>query len=192
MSTTFIIYPTTPVASVGRKLRAAFMIRAFSHFLASILAVLLIQALFLWTGWAEILAHYMRSFANGWRYALAAVPAVGWIATKFARHTTSKPAQYAAFALFIVLESVVAVPLVAAAAVAWPSVPACAALLALVAAVAIFAISIRQREEYRMGAAMSFWFVVAAVAAAMVFVVSEMSLMIARSPSRVIRVKERE
>jgi hypothetical protein len=165
MSTTFIIYPTTPAASLGRKARAAFMVSAFIHFVLAVALLLAVLAGFHFAGLGAILKEQVDALAHGWLYASGAVFAIGLASTRIARISTSKPAQYAAYVLFVLLHAVVAAPFVALLAEAAPAMPACAASLLMAGAVALAGITLAFREEYKAGRAMALWCAAAAAIA---------------------------
>ncbi|MFH0908481.1 MAG: hypothetical protein V1929_06950 [bacterium] len=162
MTTTFVIYPTTPVASVGRKMRAAFTIRAYAVLFVALLAFMLIQLVFLQMKWGSILAGYAARFP--WYATLGAFVAGGWMAVKAARHATSFGAQYASLLLFVIVESILFAPLVHWALGAAPGVGLSATAAGVIATLGVMFIAFTQREEFKFGKACLMWIAMAALA----------------------------
>ena len=162
MTTTFVIYPTTPVASCGRKMRAAFTIRAYAILFAALLAFMLVQAVFLQMKWGSILAGYAGQFP--WFATLGAFIAGGWLAVKAARHATSFGAQFAALVLFVLVEAILFAPLMHWTVAEAPGVGLSATVAGVIAALGVVLIAFTQREEFKFGKAVLMWVAVAAAA----------------------------
>jgi len=162
MTTTFVIYPTTPVASCGRKMRAAFTIRAYAILFSALLAFMLVQAVFLQMNWGSILAGYAEQFP--WFVTLGAFIAGGWLAVKAARHATSFGAQFAALVLFVLVEAILFAPLMHWAVAGAPGIGLSATVAGVIAALGVVLIAFTQREEFKFGKAVLLWVAVAAVA----------------------------
>ncbi len=162
MTTTFVIYPTTPVASCGRKMRAAFTIRAYAILTAALAAFMLAQTVFLQMKWGAILAGYAEELP--WYATLVAFIAGGWFAVKAARHATSFGAQLAALLLFVIVESILFAPLVHWAVVEAPGVGLSATAAGVIATIGVVLIAFTQREEFKFGKAVLVWVAVAALA----------------------------
>lgn len=162
MTTTFVIYPTTPVASCGRKMRAAFTIRAYAILFGALLAFMLIQVVFLQMSWGAILARYAGQFP--WFATLGAFVAGGWLAVRAARHATSFGAQFAALLLFVIVEAILFAPLVHWAVKEAPGVGLSATVAGIIATLGVVLIAFTQREEFKFGKAALVWVAVAALA----------------------------
>lgn len=109
MNTPNSYYQPAAVADLNVESRATFISRTYAHLVAAIGAFTLIEIALFRTGLAEKIARSMMS--TSWLLVLGGFVLVSWLATKVAHSATSKAAQYAALAGFVVAEAIVFVPL---------------------------------------------------------------------------------
>jgi len=98
-----------PVIDLDARSRGTFVSRTYSHLFGAITAFTLIEIFLFKSGLAAPMANAMLS--GSWLLVLGGFVVVSWLASRTAHMATSKAAQYAALAAFVVAESIIFVPL---------------------------------------------------------------------------------
>lgn len=98
-----------PVIQLDEQSRGTFVSRTYMHLFCAISAFVLIEVLLFKTGMAETIARAMLGV--NWLLVLGGFVVVSWLASRTAHQATSKLAQYAALAGFVVAEAIIFVPL---------------------------------------------------------------------------------
>ena len=89
--------------------RARFISRTYNHLFGAIIAFAAIEFALFATGLAVPIAQAMMSVS--WLFILGGFMVAGWIASRAAQSAQSLPAQYAALAGYVVIESLIFLPL---------------------------------------------------------------------------------
>jgi len=97
-----------PVSSLSVESRSDFIWKCYAHVVGAILAFAGIEIYLFSSGIAERIAVPML---NSWMMVMIAFIAVGWGATHQAHRLESVASQYAAFAVFVVAQSLIFAPL---------------------------------------------------------------------------------
>ena len=97
-----------PVAGASVSDRSEFIWKTYAHVVGAILAFAAVEVYLFQSGVAMAIAEPM---INNWLMVLGAFMLAGWGASHVAHRIESKPAQYAAFALFIVAEALIFSPM---------------------------------------------------------------------------------
>lgn len=88
--------------------RAKFIERTYLHLAGAILAFVGLEYAFFQS---EAMLRFALSMVGNWWLVLLAFMGVSWIADYFARHATSRPAQYFGLGLYVAAEAVIFLPL---------------------------------------------------------------------------------
>ena len=99
---------TAPVSSLSVQSRSEFIWKCYAHVIGAILAFAGIEAYLFSSGIAERIGIPML---NSWMLVIIAFIAVSWGATHMAHRLESVAQQYAAFAVFVVAESLIFAPM---------------------------------------------------------------------------------
>jgi uncharacterized protein len=126
--------------------RAQFITRTYNHLFGAIVAFALIEIALFKTGMAAIIAQTMLGFS--WLLILGAFMVVGWIASRAATSATSKGAQYAGLAAYVVVEALIFVPLLYIAEVKAPGVISSAALVTFMGFAGLTGIAFYTRKDF--------------------------------------------
>ncbi|MBC3881994.1 US12 family protein [Undibacterium sp. LX40W] len=126
--------------------REKFIGRTFNHLGAAIVGFTLIECALFMSGIAESMARAM--FALPWLAILGAFMLVGWLATRTAHSATSKGAQYAALAAYVVAEALLFVPILFIANSVAPGMITNAAVVTLVATGGLIAVAYTSRKDF--------------------------------------------
>ena len=97
-----------PVSSLSVESRSDFIWKCYAHVIGAILAFAGIESYLFSSGIAERIAIPML---NSWMMVMIAFIAVSWGATHLAHRLESVASQYAAFALFVVAQSLIFAPM---------------------------------------------------------------------------------
>ena len=97
-----------PVSNLAVEDRSEFIWKCYAHVIGAILAFAGIEAYLFSSGIADRIAIPML---NSWMIVIIAFIAVGWGATHLAHRLESVAQQYAAFAVFVVAESLIFAPM---------------------------------------------------------------------------------
>src|SRR5690554_2962024 len=87
-----------PVSGLDVSVRAAFIARTYAHLLGAIVLFTFVEIFLFRTGLAAILAEGMLGV--NWLLVLGGFMVVGWLASRTAHRTESKPLQYLALVGF--------------------------------------------------------------------------------------------
>ncbi len=140
-----------------------FIPRVYNHVLGAITALVLLEVWYFSSGIAD--AIFDTLVGTSWLLVLGAFMVVGWLARGTAHRSTSKGAQYAALAGFVVAESIILVPLLVIAESRAPGATESAALLTLLGFAGLTFIAFRSRRDFTMlGGVLQFAGVLALVA----------------------------
>src|SRR5258707_13557588 len=89
--------------------RGAFVSKTYAHLFGAVSAFILIEMFLFKTGMAETIARSLMGVS--WLFVLGGFVVISWLASPTAHMATSKVAQYAALAGYVVDESFIFVPL---------------------------------------------------------------------------------
>jgi FtsH-binding integral membrane protein len=135
-----------PVAEMDVGARATFITRTYAHLFGAIAAFTLIEVALFATGLAEQIAVAM--LGTSWLLVLGAFMLVGWLGSRAAHTATSKVAQYAALAGFVVAYAIVFVPLLYLAFVQAPGAISSAAVVSLGGFAGLTIIAFMTRKDF--------------------------------------------
>jgi FtsH-binding integral membrane protein len=152
----------SPVAQLSVEDRSTFIWKCYAHVVAAILVFAAIEAYYIHSGIAEAIYTPMT---NNWWMVMGAFILGGWGATHVAHRVQSKNAQYAAFAGFIVLESLIFAPLLWRAYIEQPGVIDSAVGVTVIGCVGLIATVMITRKDFSFLRGMLVWgFMLALVA----------------------------
>jgi hypothetical protein len=134
-----------PVSDASVEDRSDFIWKCYAHVVGAILAFAAIEVYFFQSGIAERIAMPML---NNWWVVLGVFILAGWGATHVAHRVESKNAQYAAFAAFIVLESLIFAPMLFIASVRAPGIIDSAAGVTVLGCVGLIATVMITRKDF--------------------------------------------
>ncbi|MBT8401542.1 MAG: Bax inhibitor-1 family protein [Rhodothermia bacterium] len=150
------------VSRQSAEVRATFITRTYAHLLAAMIGFALIEVVLFQTGIATVIARAFLSV--NWLWILGGFMIVGWLASRTAHNTVSRPAQYAALAGFVAAEALIFVPLLFIAQAVAPGVIRSAALVTLIGFTGLTAIAVMTRKDFSfLGGILRWGFVVALV-----------------------------
>jgi uncharacterized protein len=135
----------TPVAEASVESRSNFIWKCYAHVIGGILAFAAVEAYLISSGIAYQLAPVLL---KSWLLTLGAFMLVGWGATHVAHRLASKPAQYAAYAVFIVAEAVIFSPLILVAATQAPEVLDSAIGVTVIGCLGLIAVAMITRKDF--------------------------------------------
>lgn len=151
-----------PVSDASVEDRSDFIWKCYAHVVGAILAFAAIEAYFFQSGIAERIAMPML---NNWWVVLGVFILAGWGATHVAHRVESKNAQYAAFAAFIVLESLIFAPMLFIASIRAPGIIDSAAGVTVLGCVGLIATVMITRKDFSFLRGMMVWLFFLALAA---------------------------
>jgi len=151
-----------PVSGASVEDRSDFIWKCYAHVVGAILAFAAIEAYFFQSGIAERIAMPML---NNWWVVLGVFILAGWGATHVAHRVESKNAQYAAFAAFIVLESLIFAPMLFIASIRAPGIIDSAAGVTVLGCVGLIATVMVTRKDFSFLRGMMVWLFFLALAA---------------------------
>jgi len=146
--------PVSQAPSYAVESRADFIWKCYAHVVGAILAFAAIEAYLLTSGIAERIAVPMM---NNWLMALGAFILVGWGATHLAHRLESKPAQYAAFAVFVFAEALIFAPMLFIATTMYDGVVDSAAGVTVLGSVGLIATAMITRKDFSFLRGMLVW-----------------------------------
>jgi len=132
--------------SLGVDARARFITRTYNHLFGAIIGFAAFEIALFKSGFAEVIAQSMMGMS--WLFVLGAFMVTSWIATHVASSSTSKPAQYAALAAYVMLQGLIFVPLLYVANEFAPGVISSAALVSFVGFAGLTAIAFYTRKDF--------------------------------------------
>ena len=151
-----------PVSDASVEDRSDFIWKCYAHVVGAILAFAAIEVYFFQSGIAERIAMPML---NNWWMVLGVFILAGWGATHVAHRVESKNAQYAAFAAFIVLESLIFAPMLFIARIRAPGIIDSAAGVTFLGCVGLIATVMVTRKDFSFLRGMMVWLFFLALAA---------------------------
>lgn len=151
-----------PVSDASVEDRSDFIWKCYAHVVGAILAFAAIEVYFFQSGIAERIAIPML---NNWWMVLGVFILAGWGATHVAHRVESKNAQYAAFAAFIVLESLIFAPMLFIASIRAPGIIDSAAGVTVLGCVGLIATVMVTRKDFSFLRGMMVWLFFLALAA---------------------------
>lgn len=151
-----------PVSDASVEDRSDFIWKCYAHVVGAILAFAAIEVYFFQSGIAERIAIPML---NNWWMVLGVFILAGWGATRVAHRVESKNAQYAAFAAFIVLESLIFAPMLFIASIRAPGIIDSAAGVTVLGCVGLIATVMITRKDFSFLRGMMVWLFFLALAA---------------------------
>jgi FtsH-binding integral membrane protein len=143
-----------PVAEASVSERSEFIWKCYAHVVGAILAFAAVEVYLFQSGVAMAIAEPML---QNWLWVLGGFMLVGWGATHVAHRLESRPAQYAAFALFIVAEALIFSPLLMMANYYAPGAIESAAGVTLLGSVALVATAMITRKDFSFLRGMLVW-----------------------------------
>ena len=139
----------TPVAQGSVDERASFIWKTYAHVAGAIVAFAAIEAYLISSG---VAARIAAPLLGNWLLVLGAFMLVGWGASHVAHRLESKPAQYAAFAVFVFAEAIIFAPMILLAeyvsAQSGSSVLQSAATVTLLGAGGLMAVAMITRRDF--------------------------------------------
>ncbi|MDX1430213.1 MAG: Bax inhibitor-1 family protein [Rhodothermales bacterium] len=150
------------VARQGVDARATFITRTYTHLLGAMIGFALVEVILFQTGLAYGIARAFLSV--NWLLVLGGFMIVGWLTSRTAHTTVSRPAQYAALVGFVIAEALIFVPLLFIAQTIAPGVIRSAALVTLIGFTGLTAVAVTTRKDFSfLGGILRWGFVVALV-----------------------------
>jgi len=126
--------------------RARFISRTYNHLFGAIVAFALIEFALFQTGLAFVIAKAMLGFS--WLIVLGGFMLAGFLASRVAHTSKSLPAQYAALAGYVVIESLIFVPLLVMANAVAPGAISSAGLVTILGFAALTGIALFTRKDF--------------------------------------------
>ena len=134
-----------PVSTLAVEDRSQFIWKTYAHVVGAILAFAAVSAYFIQSGVAASLFPVLTA---NWLLTLGGFMLVGWGASHVAHRLESKPAQYAAFAAFIVAEAIIFSPMLLMAAMLKPGIIDNAAGVTIMGSVGLIATAMITRRDF--------------------------------------------
>ena len=151
-----------PVSALATEDRATFIWKCYAHVVGAILAFAAIEVYLFTSG---ISAAIARPMLQNWWMVFGAFILGGWGATHVAHRVQSVQAQYAAFAVFIVLEALIFAPLLYVAYMMEPGIIDSAAGVTVLGCVGLIATAMITRKDFSFLRGLLTWvFILAMVA----------------------------
>lgn len=158
-----------PVAQASVEDRSQFIWKCYAHVVVAILAFAGIEAYLFSSG---IAASIARPMLENWWMVLGGFILAGWGASHVAHRLESQPAQYAAFAFFIVIEALIFAPLLFIAYSIDPAIIDSAAGVTLLGCAGLIAVAMITRKDFSFLRGLLMWVGILAMVAifsAMIF-----------------------
>jgi uncharacterized protein len=134
-----------PVSELAIEDRSDFIWKCYAHVVGAILAFAAIEVYFFQSGIAAAIAEPMF---NNWLIVLAAFMLASWGASHVAHRIQSKNAQYAALAVFVVVEALIFAPLLYVANAMAPGVIDSAAGVTMLGSAGLIATAMITRKDF--------------------------------------------
>jgi len=135
-----------PVIELDERARGTFVSRTYTHLFCAISAFTLIEIFLFKSGLAATISSLLTSVS--WLVVLGGFVVVSWLASRTAHMATSKAAQYAALAGFVLAEAIIFVPLLYIANLKAPGVITSAAAVTFVGFVALSLVAFYTRKDF--------------------------------------------
>ena len=126
--------------------RARFIARTYNHLFGSIVAFAVIEFALFATGLAVPIAASMLSVS--WLFILGGFMLAGWVASRAAHTARTLPAQYAALAAYVVVESLIFLPLLVIANHVAPGAISSAGLVTILGFAGLTGIAFYTRKDF--------------------------------------------
>lgn len=144
------------VVGLGVEARSQFILRTYLHLLGAIILFVLAEIVFFFTGVAAAVITF--AFNSSWLVILGGFMLVGWLATRTAQSSVSKPMQYLALIGFVIAEALLFIPLLAVAQQrAGDGVIQSAALVTLIGFAALTGVVFVTRKDFSFLGALLKW-----------------------------------
>lgn len=143
-----------PASSLSVEDRSQFIWKCYAHVVAGILAFAAVEAYLFQSG---IAARIAAPMINNWLLVIGGLMLAGWGATHVAHRLESKQAQYAAFAVYIVVQALVFSPLLFVAEATQPGVIDSAAGVTVLGCVGLIAVAMITRKDFSFLRGMLVW-----------------------------------
>jgi FtsH-binding integral membrane protein len=144
----------TSVSEASVEDRSDFIWRCYAHVVGAILAFAAVESYLISSGIAD---QMYAAMAGNWLVVLGAFMLVSWGASHIAHKLDSKPAQYAAFAGFIVAEAIIFAPMMVMALAKDPSIIDSAAGVTILGCVGLIAVAMITRKDFSFLRGMLVW-----------------------------------
>jgi FtsH-binding integral membrane protein len=135
----------SPVSSLAVEDRSAFIWKCYAHVVGAILAFAAIEVYLFQSGIAAKIAEPM---VNNWLMVLGAFMLASWGATHVAHRVQSIQAQYAAFAVFVVVQALIFAPMLYIAAAMSPDLIDSAVGVTVLGSVGLIAVAMITRKDF--------------------------------------------
>jgi FtsH-binding integral membrane protein len=145
----------TPVIELNENSRGRFISRTYNHLFVAIAAFTLIEVFLFKTGLAEKITQALLGVS--WLFVLGGFMVLSWLATRAAHTATSKAAQYAALAGYVVGQAIIFVPLLYIANVRAPGAITSAAAVTFVAFVGLTLVVFFIRKDFSFLRSLLMW-----------------------------------
>lgn len=108
---------TAPNAVIGlsAEARSQFILRTYLHLLGAIILFVAAELVYFSTGIADAVFSFVTTSGSSWMLMLGGFMLVGWLATRTAQSSVSKPMQYLALIGYVLAEALLFIPLLAVA-----------------------------------------------------------------------------
>lgn len=143
-----------PVSELSASDRSTFIWKCYAHVVGAILAFAAIEVYFFQSGIAEAIAVPML---NNWFMVLGAFILASWGATRVAHRIESKNAQYAAFAVFVMMEALIFAPMLYMAYMKEPGIIDSAAGVTILGCVGLVATAMITGKDFSFLRSMLVW-----------------------------------
>jgi FtsH-binding integral membrane protein len=139
------MHSVAPVAALGVEERSSFIWKTYAHVVGAILAFAGISAYLITSGISAQLFPYVTA---NWLLTLGAFMLISWGASHMAHRLESRPAQYAAFAVFVFAEALIFSPLLLMAATLKPGIIDSAAGVTILGSAGLIAVAMITRKDF--------------------------------------------
>ncbi len=152
-----------PVVHVDVNTRAIFLMRTYGHLVGAVLLLVLLELYYFTSGMAEVVAQVLLGV--NWLWVLGGFMVVGWLASRVAHTSITRPVQYLALIGFVTAQSVILVPLLYLAAAVAPGAIQSAASVTITGFLLLTLIAYQSRRDFSfMGSLLKFGFGMALLA----------------------------
>lgn len=141
-------YQSGAVIELDDNSRARFITRTYAHLTGAIFAFVALEIAWFQTSMPQVMIQYLQTMPSAWLLFLGAFMVVGWLATRTAHMSTSKPAQYAALGGYVLGWSILFLPLLWIANNYAPGVISSAALVTFIGFAVLTAIVFVTRKDF--------------------------------------------
>lgn len=156
MNETIRQHPFTTVAEADERSRARFIARTYTHLLGAIALFVLTEYVLFATGAAITITEFVVQ--TSWLLILGAFMLVGWLASRTAYNSKSRPMQYLALIGFVIVEALIFAPLLLIAEISvGGGVIGSAALVTLVGFLALTGVVYVTRKDFSFLGAVLRW-----------------------------------